>query len=239
MENLKLNLTVVLRLSFWIKQNIVSSLFAAFPSYRKALLSLTFLSFLSFGQELLLNGTVSDKKTGEPIYAATISTDKLVTQTDFDGNFLLKVNLHDTITIAYIGMETKKIKVDTVSLHVQLYEINELMVVYGPPIQPIRQVDHSVARVTETEIRQNRKITGQILSSEHNDILVGAVIKNKKTGKITYSDVEGNFEIAVSKRDIIEIHFPGMSTHKLKVTDKNRYVVRLKLKAVKTSKKLP
>jgi hypothetical protein len=203
------------------------------------LIPVQLLTSFSYGQEFVLNGKVTDKKSGEPIYYATISVDndKTIVVTDFDGYYSIKVTLTDTIVVRYIGMKTQKIKVDTASINIELEEIEELIVEFGPPIRPIKSSHHSITTVTLEDIQQEKKISGKIFNKENNEILAGATIKNKRTGKITQSDVDGNFEIAASINDVIEILYVGMSSEEIKVTHKNDYEVYLELAPKRKDKK--
>ena len=193
------------------------------------IVALQLLTFFSYGQEFVLTGKVTDKKSGEPIFYATISidNDKIITATDFDGYYLIKATLSDTIVVSYTGMKTQKIKVDTASINIELEEIEELIVEFGPPIRPIKSSNHSMTTVTLEDIQQEKKISGKIFCNEYKEILAGATIKNRTTGKITHSDVDGNFEIAASENDIIEIHFLGLSDMEIKVTDQSYYEIFL------------
>ena len=134
-------------------------------------------------------------------------------------------------------MKTQKIKVDTASINIELEEIEALIVEFGPPIRPIKHSNHSITPVTLEEIQQEKIISGKIFHKENNEILAGAIIKNTKTGKITHSDVDGSFEIAASVNDIIEIHYVGMSSVEIKITDKNDYEIYLELTVSKKDKK--
>jgi hypothetical protein len=204
------------------------------------LIPVQLLTSFSYGQEFVLNGKVTDKKSGEPIYYATISVDndKTIVATDFDGLYSIKVTLNDTILVRYTGMKTQKIKVDTASINIELEEIEELIVVFGPPpIRPIKSTYHSITTVTLEDIQQERKISGKIFNKENNEILAGASIKNKRTGEISQSDVDGNFEISASINDVIEILCVGMSSEKIKVTDKNDYEIYLEIAITRKDKK--
>jgi hypothetical protein len=203
------------------------------------IVALQLLTFFSYGQEFVLSGKVTDKNSGEPIFYATISVynDKTIVATDFGGNYSIKVTLSDTIVVSYIGMKTQKIKVDTTSINIELDEIEELIVEYGPPIIPIKSVNHSVTLVKMEEIQQELKISGKIFFKENNEIIAGATIKNKRTWKIAQSDFDGNFEIDASLNDIIEIHFVGMSRFEFKVTEKNHHNIYLELAEIRKDKK--
>jgi len=202
------------------------------------IISILALSSFTFGQELLLSGKITDKKSGEPIYYATISVDydKTIVATDFDGNYSIQVALNDTIAVRYTGMKMQKIKVDTTLLNIELEEIEALNVEFGPPIRPIKLSNHAVTPVTLEDLQQDRKISGKIFFKENNEILAGTTIKNKRTGEITHSDVDGNFEIKASVNDVIELFYVGMSSHEIKVTHKSFYEIYLDLAVSKKNK---
>lgn len=203
------------------------------------IIPLQLLTYFSYGQEFILSGKVTDKKSGEPLFYATISVDndKKITATDFDGYYSIKVALSDTIVVRYTGMKMQKIKVDTTSINIELEEVEALIVKFGPPISPVKIPNHSVTTVTLEEIQREKKISGKIFFKENNEIIAGAIIKNRRTGKITHSDVDGNFEMAASINDLIEIYYVGMSSIEIKVTDKNDYEIFFELAPIRKDKK--
>lgn len=85
---------------------------------QKYLYSLIILFFYTqvtcFSQEII-KGKVIDKITREPLEAALVrnTNNKNETLTDKDGNFLLKVNKSDSITISFIGYATQIIPTET------------------------------------------------------------------------------------------------------------------------------
>jgi len=87
-------------------------------------ISFLLLSAVSFGQEITVSGIITDKRTGEPIYFATVATDKnkIATSTDFDGKYSLRVSLNDTLTFSYVGMKSQKIKADKAAINIQFEE---------------------------------------------------------------------------------------------------------------------
>lgn len=89
-----------------------------------AYLSFLLLSAMSFGQEITVSGIITDKKSGEPIYFATVATDKnkIATSTDFDGKYSLRVSLNDTLTFSYVGMKSQKSKADKEIINIQFEE---------------------------------------------------------------------------------------------------------------------
>jgi len=198
----------------------------------KQLLYISFFLFpiLSFGQEIAVSGKVTDKKTGEPIYYATVLVDKkeIETRTDFDGKYSLKVSLNDTLIFRYVGMKSQKVKAEKEEINIQLNEEEQIIEEFGPPIRPIKPSNHSVTKVTQEEIQQEKKIVGKIFEKETNLIVLGALIKNKTTGKSAFSDYDGKFEIAASVNDIIEIHYFGLLADiEIKITDQSYYEIFL------------
>ena len=83
-----------------------------FPLRMLGLLLGLFLSVGAFAQ-IDVKGHVKDA-TGEPIIGATVrvASSQAATITDFDGNFVLKANQGDNITISYIGYQTATVKCD-------------------------------------------------------------------------------------------------------------------------------
>jgi hypothetical protein len=198
----------------------------------KQLLYISFFLFpiLSFGQKIAVSGKVTDKKTGEPIYYATVLVDKMgiETRTDFDGKYSLKVSLNDTLIFRYVGMKSQKVKAEKEEINIQLNEEEQIIEEFGPPIRPIKPSNHSVTKVTQEEIQQEKKIVGKIFEKETNLIVLGALIKNKTTGTSAFSDYDGKFEIAASVNDIIEIHYFGLLADiEIKITDQSYYEIFL------------
>ena len=115
-------------------------------------------SVLSFGQEIFVTGKVSDKKTREPIPGASVINDKTNNgiNTDFDGKYLLKVSLNDTLTFSYIGMKTQKIKVDKKEINIQLEDDGILIEGGIPPMPP--QITHKeFSTITIKELKTSQK----------------------------------------------------------------------------------
>ncbi len=188
-----------------------------------------FFSIFTFGQEIVVNGKVKDRKTGEPIPGATIIIDRTnkETQTDFDGKYSIIAKSNDTLVFSFFGMKTQKIRVDKEEINVELSESETLKESVGPPIRPKKSSNYPVNTVTLKEIQQEKKVAGKIFKKETNELIAGVIIKNKKTGKKTFSNVDGKFEIAASVNDILEIHFTGLSDIEIKVTDKSYYKIYL------------
>ena len=101
-------------------------------------LFVVFLMQLSFAQEKMISGVISDTSgLALPGVNVIIKGTNTGTQTDFDGKFSLKTNVGDVIVISYLGLKTQEIKVgnsDTmnVSMEEDMDTLDEVVVVaYG------------------------------------------------------------------------------------------------------------
>ena len=81
------------------------------PLRMMALVLGLFLSVGAFAQQITVKGHVKDA-TGEPIIGASIRV--VGTQTgavsDFDGNFQVKANQGQTLSVTYVGYQTAEVK---------------------------------------------------------------------------------------------------------------------------------
>lgn len=78
------------------------------------------IAFIAFGSlamvaQTTVSGTVTDAKTGETLPGASIKISRKAvgTNTDFDGNFVLKVTDKPpfTIEISMLGFQTEKVEI--------------------------------------------------------------------------------------------------------------------------------
>ena len=67
-----------------------------------------FISIASFGQQMMVKGTVTTASDGLPLPGATvlIKGTSIGTQTDFDGKFTIQANYGDIIIISYVAMDS-------------------------------------------------------------------------------------------------------------------------------------
>lgn len=192
-----------------------------------------FISFFSFGQELVVKGTVLDKKNGELLPFVNVSTNIISkgTVTDFEGEFSISIKQNDTLTFTFIGYKTQKIRVDQNKINVQLEEIDEkteIVLPYNPNMQnEIRnrnKLKHEV--IDEKELKKNRSIKGKV-THESGEVLAGSIIKIKNTKSETITNFDGEFEIEATKNDIITVSFPGFPSKEIKVSESNYYDIIL------------
>ena len=119
-----------------------------------------FMSVTSYAQGI--KGTVIDEN-GEPVIGATISDKndaKNATITDFDGNFMVKVNAGQTIVVSYIGYETQELAAKdgmTINLKPDNKVLDEVVVV-GYGVQKKSSVTGAISQV-KPEDMENRTIS--------------------------------------------------------------------------------
>ena len=101
-------------------------------------LLLVFLMQLGFAQEKTISGVVSDTSgLALPGVNIIIKGTNTGVQTDFDGNYTLKVNVGDVIVISYLGLKTQEITVGSsntinVSMEEDMDLLDEVVVIaYG------------------------------------------------------------------------------------------------------------
>jgi len=71
------------------------------------MLFFSLLSFISFAQEAVLQGLVTDKGSAEPLIGATVQIGETGTTSDFDGRYRLSAQAGEvTVKLTYIGYET-------------------------------------------------------------------------------------------------------------------------------------
>ena len=135
--------------------------------------ALFLISFIFYGQEMQISGTVTND-VGSPIFGANIVN--LNTRsgaiTDFDGNFEILASSGDRLEFSYIGFETYQVSVqDDSSLVVTLREdaqsLNEVVVI-GYGTQTKKEITGAVSVITSETIEElkptriEQAIQGQI-----------------------------------------------------------------------------
>lgn len=119
-----------------------------------------FLSVLTFGQEIVVSGKVTDGKTGEPIPGVNVIIHKTFkgSQTDFEGNYSIIAKTNDTLVYSFVGIKNQKMKADKERINVQLLESETLKETVGPPIQPkIKRLETITVTIKDIENADNPK----------------------------------------------------------------------------------
>ncbi|MGY6648362.1 SusC/RagA family TonB-linked outer membrane protein [Wenyingzhuangia sp. IMCC45574] len=73
---------------------------------------------------------------------------------------------------------------------------------------------------------QTKKVAGTV-TSEAGEPLVGVTVTIKSTGKLTITDFDGNFEIAVKKGDVLEANYLGYGTKAITVKEQAKIIFKL------------
>ncbi|WP_432671578.1 carboxypeptidase-like regulatory domain-containing protein [Flavobacterium sp. SM2513] len=142
----------------------------------KQLIYISFFLFaiLSFGQEVVVSGYVTDKKNGEPIAGAKVLVNKTQNgiTTDFDGKYSLKTTLNDTLVFGYPGMKIQKVKVDKQKINIELEEGEEIKVEFGPPYYPKTKKLQVTTIVTKKEIEKANNPKYNFKKNAKNNVFV-------------------------------------------------------------------
>jgi TonB-dependent starch-binding outer membrane protein SusC len=121
----------------------------------------------AWGQNLPVTGTVTNKKTGEPMAGATISVKGTTTNTltDSKGNFSISVpKIGSVLTASYVGMKQVDFKVTAagVSASFQLEESEGTtltdVVVVGYGTQKITKVSGAISTIKSADIEKLRPV---------------------------------------------------------------------------------
>ncbi len=140
------------------------------PPFRLlGLLVVLFLSVEAFGQQIMVNGYVSDE-TGAPVIGASVRVEgtNSGTVTNFDGEFTLKAQSGQTLTISYVGYKACSVPVSSevrVVLEPTQQSLDEVVVVgYG-------RVKKSDLTGSVTALGADKMVKGAVTSAT--DMLVG------------------------------------------------------------------
>nr|WP_288836281.1 SusC/RagA family TonB-linked outer membrane protein [uncultured Flavobacterium sp.] len=144
------------------------------PKLKVILLLLTaIITQLSYSQERLVTGTVSDN-TGIPLPGVSILVKgtQSSTQSDFDGKFNIKVAPTQTLVFSYIGMKTQEIPANSTSISVKLLDDSielegVVITAFGIKRNP-KDLGYSVSSIKTEEITENsepdliRSLSGKV-----------------------------------------------------------------------------
>ena len=153
---------------------------------------------------LFVQGHIIDEKTKEPICTAFI-TAKLSgkkTAADIDGNFTIEVEQGDTITIKFIGMQDRIIKLSEMNLEklnvITLTESGDVLL-YGPP----GLGKTTLAGIIANELGVSLRITSGPAIEKPGDL--ADLLTNLNQGDVLFID-----EIHRLSRSVEEILYPSM-----------------------------
>ena len=123
-----------------------------------AIFLLMLISAQVWGQQLQVQGNVSDKSNGEPLIGVSVleKGTQNGTVTDFDGNFSLSVSANATIVISYVGYKTQEATASQM-MNIKLEEDAELLdelVVTGYTSQRKADLTGAVSVVSVNDLKK-------------------------------------------------------------------------------------
>ena len=127
---------------------------------------------ISFAQEKMISGIVSDESGPLPGVSVIIKGTTTGTETDFDGNYKLKAKVNDVLVYSFVGKETveKRITDSTSTINVTLTDdnvLNEIVVTgYSSTNKAKSAIAATVLSAEKLENKPNPNIlqtlTGQV-----------------------------------------------------------------------------
>ena len=111
------------------------------------LLQLLFLPLTVLAQQVVIGGTVTDNKTGEPLRQVSVSAGRVSVVTNEDGVFQLKMDqLPSAISVSHLGYKTRRVSLtegSTAGLNIRLVptsiQLREIIVTNENPRQLVEQ----------------------------------------------------------------------------------------------------
>jgi len=159
-----------------------------------------FKSFMAYGQETAVTGTVLDD-SGNPISGVSVQSksSKAATVTNNLGVFQITVPLHSTLVISSIGYETLEVEVTKVSLEVVLKQKTsalEEVVVIGYGTQRKSDVTGALTRISSDVIQE--RPAQNVLQAIQGKASGVQVSSNLKPGELPVVRVRGNRSLTAS-----------------------------------------
>lgn len=168
----------------------------------------------SVWQPITVTGQVVDAADGQPLVGVNICyrRDDAIAEyvhmdiTDYDGHFELSYPRKYVMTATRIG-----------------YIPQQLHVSSDTTILIRLEKDPAVANCPEIYL-----VSGVVLNEDDNDPLIGASVRIKDTDIGVATDAKGEFEIAVQKGTVLEISSIAYYDKKIKVSNKEPMIIKLK-----------
>lgn len=131
----------------------------------KILLLLLLVPLFSFAQEGIVSGVLTSEPDGLPLPGASIiiKGTSIGVQTDFDGKYSIKCRVGDTLTISYVGMNSREIKVTAEMFGVIQQNYVERIPAkaieseaYAKALKSVKQDEFKVPNIEEAKHRYNK-----------------------------------------------------------------------------------
>lgn len=75
--------------------------------------------------------------------------------------------------------------------------------------------------------QQKRTISGVVVSAQTDETVIGATVQVKGTTIVGVTDVDGQFKISCSPKDVLVISFIGYKTQEIKVENQSKLIIKL------------
>lgn len=116
-------------------------------------------TFISYGQQIKVSGTVKDNKTDDTLPGVSIikKGTESGTSSEIDGNYTIEAKINDILIFSYLGYRTKEVKVSSNILNVTLEESAESLdeiVLIGYGSSKKKDLTGAVTRVSEKDFQQ-------------------------------------------------------------------------------------
>lgn len=155
------------------------------------------INLLSHAQEITITGNVSDESGPLPGASVLVKNTNRGTQTDFDGNYLIKASKGETLVFSFIGSKSKTVKIGNFSVINVVLEndntsLDEVVVVaYGTQKKESsrRSKNAKTERTALPSIQSNIVIRG---NNSNQDIALSAKRKDS---------LQRNFQVNVNDED--------------------------------------
>lgn len=179
---------------------------------------------MSNAQEVTITGTVTDQNTGDPLPGVNVIIfgTSTGTNTDFDGNYAIKIKVNDVLEFSFVGYTTEKIKVEKgvsvidVVMMADAAVLEEVVITAQAVKRQRKVLGYSVSTVSAESVskrsskrrksrRKNRRkqISKQLTSNSgvNNSVRIRGVSSNLSTKQPLYI-VDG---VPVAQKDVANI----------------------------------
>lgn len=118
---------------------------------------LMLISYLTYGQNRTITGSVSDKDEVLPFVTISVKDTNRNTLSDLEGKFTIDVKTGDTLIFSYVGYETLKVKIKkkTNSLKIVLQNNTTLLTeTYNDPIIDRKKTKTTILSISKDDIEK-------------------------------------------------------------------------------------
>ena len=193
------------------------------------LFAITFCSFSINAQELSIKGIVTDIEDSSPLPGVSILVKGTTngTSTDFDGRYTIKAKIGDTLIFAYLGMQSREVRITKAQVNVSLESdtetLDEIIVVGYGSVKKI-EVTGAVNRIKTEDLEQF--ISSDVASRLQGQIAgVSVSSSSGEPGEASNIQIRGITSLTGSNtplyvvNGIPQIGDPGLSSNEIETID--------------------